>query len=366
MSGYLASFVSGRDNNFNLIRFVAATLVLFSHSFALSIGSSDAEPLRASIGMTWGDIAVDIFFITSGFLIANSFLTRSNVLVFLWSRALRIFPALIIAVLFCVFVIGIAFTSLEPKEYLAHDQTQRYLIKNIMLVGGIEYSLPGVFSENPFSHAVNGSLWTMPYEVKMYMLLIVMFGSFALASRATKLLNYKHLIAFLGISAITLHIINHFEDLFTGQFLRLFSMFFIGAAFYGWREKIFLSSRITALLLVLLVAASLVNKTIFFVIYCFALPLIIFGLAYLVSGQIRRFNKLGDYSYGIYIYAFPVQQSLAALIPNISVFSMIVLSFLVTCTLAALSWHLIEKRCLKLKSANIIPKILLKPTLEKS
>ena len=174
MSGYLASFVSGRDNNFNLIRFVAATLVLFSHSFALSIGSSDAEPLRASIGMTWGDIAVDIFFITSGFLIANSFLTRSNVLVFLWSRALRIFPALIIAVLFCVFVIGIAFTSLEPKEYLAHDQTQRYLIKNIMLVGGIEYSLPGVFSENPFSHAVNGSLWTMPYEVKMYMLLIVM------------------------------------------------------------------------------------------------------------------------------------------------------------------------------------------------
>ena len=81
-----------------------------------------------------------------------------------------------------------------------------------MLVGGIEYSLPGVFSENPFSHAVNGSLWTMPYEVKMYMLLIVMFGSFALASRATKLLNYKHLIAFLGISAITLHIINHFED----------------------------------------------------------------------------------------------------------------------------------------------------------
>lgn len=356
MSGYLAGFIPGRDNNFNLIRFVAATLVLFSHSFALSTGSSGSEPLRASIGMTWGDIAVDVFFITSGFLIANSFFTRSSIAVFLWSRVLRIYPALIVAVLFCVFAIGLSFTSLEPKEYLSHEQTHRYLIKNIILVGGIEYSLPGVFSENPFAHAVNGSLWTMPYEVKMYILLTVIFSSLTLASRSIKFLNYKPLITVLGISAITLHIVNYLEGLFEGQFLRLFSMFFIGAAIYVLRDKIFLSSRITALLLTLLVAASFISKVLFFVIYCFALPLIIFGLAYLLSGQVRSFNKLGDYSYGLYIYAFPVQQSLAALIPSISVFSMIALSFLVTCTFAALSWHLIEKRCLKLKDANIILK----------
>uniref|UniRef100_A0AB74UQ81 Exopolysaccharide production protein ExoZ n=1 Tax=Halomonas phage vB_HboP_4908 TaxID=3350578 RepID=A0AB74UQ81_9VIRU len=365
MSGYLANYVPGRDNNFNLIRFVAATLVLFSHSFALSIGSSDAEPLRATIGMTWGDIAVDIFFITSGFLIAGSFFARSNILAFLWARALRIYPALIIAVLFCVFVIGLAFTSLEPREYLTHEQTHRYLINNITLLWGIEYSLPGVFANNPFAYAVNGSLWTMPYEVKMYILLTIIFAMIALASRATKIFSYQFITAVIGTGAVCFHIANHFEDLVTGQFLRLFAMFFVGAAFYAWRERILLSSRITALLVALLIASAFINESLFFVIYCLSLPLIIFGLAYLPSGHVRSFNKLGDYSYGLYIFAFPVQQSLAAIVPNISVFSMIALSFLVTSTLAVLSWHVVEKKCLKMKNVNIIPERFFKSLFSK-
>lgn len=96
-----------------------------------------------------------------------------------------------------------------------------------------------------------------------------------------------------------------------------------------------------------------VNKDEFLLVYLCVLPYIIFYLAYIPEGIIRSFNRLGDYSYGMYIYAFPVQQSISALFPKVSVYSMIALSLLVTLTLAVLSWHLIEVRALKLKKLNI-------------
>lgn len=104
MGNLISKYTKSRNNNYNLIRFLAATLVLFTHSFALTFGSGTAEPLRNTLGITWGTIAVDVFFVTSGFLIASSFFQRNNVTAFVWARILRIYPALIVALLFCVFV----------------------------------------------------------------------------------------------------------------------------------------------------------------------------------------------------------------------------------------------------------------------
>lgn len=111
----ISNYTNTRDNNYNLIRFLAAVLVLFTHSFALTYGSGNAEPLRYSLGITWGTIAVDVFFVTSGFLIAGSFFKRGNLIAFGWARILRIYPALFVALLFCVFVVGLAFTSKNPR-----------------------------------------------------------------------------------------------------------------------------------------------------------------------------------------------------------------------------------------------------------
>ena len=95
----LSDFTSGRDNNFNLIRIIAALAVLVTHSFALATGTSAAEPFQKTLGMTIGSIAVDIFFITSGFLVTGSLLTRKSFIDFIefvWARVLRIFPALLV------------------------------------------------------------------------------------------------------------------------------------------------------------------------------------------------------------------------------------------------------------------------------
>jgi len=81
---------------------------------------------------------------------------------------MRIYPALIVAILFCVFVVDLGSTTVTTREYLTSAQTFKFLLKNSTLFFGLEYDLPGVFASNLWKRAVNGSLWTLPYEVKMY------------------------------------------------------------------------------------------------------------------------------------------------------------------------------------------------------
>jgi peptidoglycan/LPS O-acetylase OafA/YrhL len=348
MASILSECTNNRDNNFNLLRFIAAFLVLFSHSYALSIGDSQAEPLRSSIGMSLGNIAVDIFFITSGFLIASSFFMRNNIVAFIWARILRIYPALIVCVVFCVFVVGLIFTKRPPLEYLTHPHIYKFLISNITVLYKLEATLPSVFHDVPYKYFVNGSLWTLPFEIKMYALLAIIGSSFIwLQKRTTKSL-VKILMFSIALISMTLNILNKLYTFMPITFLELFSMFFVGAAFYVCRNKVILSSKLFITLLMALLLSAF-NKELFLVFFSLFLPYLVFYIAYIPSGKIRGFNKYGDYSYGIYIYAFPVQQSIAAIIPNVSVSNMVLLSFMGTFILAFLSWHFIEKKVLKYK-----------------
>lgn len=358
MGRALEQYVGGRDNNFNLIRFIAACLVLISHSFPLSIGSGAAEPLSSMIGMTLGAIAVDIFFVTSGFLITSSVLSRKNIVAFVWARVLRIYPALVVAVLFCVFGVGLFFSTLSSAEYLLNLQTLKYLVKNTILIFGVNHTLPGVFIDVPYKEAVNGSLWTLPYEVWMYALLVVILGFANFFARKIRMFYAKDIVFLVAIISVIGNLLNNFYFFMPVVFTHLFSMFFVGSAFFFWRDKVFLSAKAMFFSLFFLVISSLSEDT-FFVSYCVLLPYLIFCFAYIPSGFIRKFNEFGDYSYGIYIYAFPVQQSIAAIALSVSVWEMIVLSFLFTFILAGISWHLIEDRFLRMKGSYVyIEKII--------
>ncbi len=342
MGTLLSSYATSRDNNFNLLRFIAALLVLYTHSFALAIGAKDAQPLRAMLGMTWGTIAVDIFFITSGFLITSSYISRNNIIAFVWARILRIYPALIVAVIFCVFILGVWFTKLTIWEFLSNTLTHKFILKNTVLFTGIEYKLPGVFNDNPWRSAVNGSLWTLPHEVRMYAILPVILMFIAVLGKKIRSVTAKNGLFIVVLFAANVHVVNHFQPILPKIFVRLFFMFFVGAAFYVWRDRIRLVTSwfFAALLLLLL---STMDKDVYFIFYTLLLPYLVFYVAYVPSGGVRKFNRIGDYSYGLYIYAFPVQQSLAAMIPGIPVSTMIIYSFSLTLLLSILSWHIIEK-----------------------
>ncbi len=358
MNHYLSSYTSNgnRDNNFNLIRFVAASMVLFSHSFALSIGSGLAEPLRKTLDMTFGTIAVDIFFITSGFLITGSMLTKKNLVAFVWARVLRIYPALIIAMLFCVFVVGFYFTELSSYSYLSNPNILKFLLKNISLFGGVNHYLPGVFEDVPYKGTVNGSLWTLPWEIRMYTILVLL-GSISFPMKRFGKILFGYTVVGIAFVSTMMYIFNNIavfvDNDGINNTLELLSMFFMGAAFYILKGKIALSNKIIVLMCLIL-SFSLVERRIFFIFYNLFIAYIVFYLAYIPSGKIRNFNKFGDYSYGLYIYAFPVQQSIAALVQNISVEIMLITSFSITLIIAVLSWHLIEKKFLQMRDHYIV------------
>jgi peptidoglycan/LPS O-acetylase OafA/YrhL len=250
-----------------------------------------------------------------------------------------------------VFCLGALFTSLPIPTYLSLSETYIYLAKCATLFMGVAYNLPGVFESNPYRGAVNGSLWTMPYEVRMYAILAIVWFTLRIMPKL-RLFEFKVIVVIFSLVAGVYVFVGHFYFHSESQFAKLFFMFFLGATFYILKKHIELSRWLFWLLVIGLTIATN-NKHAFFVVYVIAIAYILFYLAYVPSGLIRKYNKLGDYSYGIYIYAFPVQQSVAALIPGVSVTQMIMISAAFTILLATLSWHILERRSLKLKAHYI-------------
>lgn len=344
----LLDLASGRDNNFNLIRLIAAFAVLVTHSFAIVTGDPAQEPLRGWLGMTIGDFAVDTFFITSGFLVTASLANRRSAIEFACARFLRVYPALLVMLGLTVLVVGLALTSLPAMTYLSSYATVRYLVKCATLLFGIDYLLPGVFEGNPIK-AVNGSLWSMPWEIRMYVLLLALWLCTKLVGKRRSDV-WSWMVVATCIIALAAHMAINFgqTNTTTNHGLRLFFMFFTGGAFYVLRHRISLSTSAVLAAAVALGVATFHKET-FFVVYNLTIAYVILWLAYVPGGFIRRFNSLGDYSYGTYIYAFPVQQITVALLPGISVAAMIFVSGAVTIVLAMASWYTIEKRALSVK-----------------
>jgi peptidoglycan/LPS O-acetylase OafA/YrhL len=247
-----------------------------------------------------------------------------------------------------VFILGLLFTSTSVGNYLTHFQTYFYLARCATLLAGITHNLPGVFEENPYPKTVNGSLWTMPYEIWMYGILIVIWLGSRWKTKIHMYIFQSTLVVFAIFSALYV-LAAHIYSLPIGNFPKLFSMFFSGAAFYVLRTHITLNTWLAGVLLISLIFAA-ENKQTFYVIYIMSIAYLLFYFAYVPSGYIRLYNKLGDYSYGIYIYAFPVQQSIAALIPSVTALQMVVYSTAITSVLAIGSWHLLEKRALRHKT----------------
>ena len=170
----VAERAEGRDNNFNLLRMIAASAVLVSHAYPLSLGRDAIEPLLTSTGYKLGTTAVTIFFAVSGFFITKSFDRRNSIPDFLLARVARIYPALIVVLMLSAFILGPIFTVLPVGQYFSNLHTWTYVPRDLMLRHQ-QWALPGVFLSAPGGPAVNGSLWTLFAEVSCYGL-VMLFG----------------------------------------------------------------------------------------------------------------------------------------------------------------------------------------------
>ncbi len=346
-------YEKGRDNNFNLIRMIAALAVLISHSFALASGDPNTEPLRAWLGVTPGSLAVDIFFVTSGFLVTGSLLKSGDIPDFIVARVLRIYPALLVMTLMTACVLGPALTTSSLNAYFHSPLITQYLLKNSTLVADVTFKLPGVFLNNPYPSAVNGSLWTLPFEVWMYLTLALFaLGSISLGRR--KMDALKFLITLVCVAS-GLDYFRHLAGLArhpTSDLSHLTFMFFSGAVYFINRRRVNLSPRIFLLLLVAL-CLSTINRIAFNAVLPLAIGYLIFFVAYVPNGVARGYRRAGDYSYGVYIYAYPIQQLIVASFPGVSAIGVLAGSAGLTLPCAIASWHFIEKRALTLKKRLI-------------
>jgi len=340
----LATVAHGRDNNFHLVRLLAASAVLLSHSFPLATGSVATEPLRARLGCTPGSIAVALFFTISGLLVTMSLVRRNSVADFVRARFFRIWPALTAAIVLAIFVIGPIFTALPLPAYFSAHDTWRYLAKNLVLLHGIAYTLPGVFDGNPPPHAVNGSLWTLPSEVWCYLYLL---AAWIAVRKLTSEKVFRIFVTALWLALLCWHCWAMGHSTLEQSPPRLNLMFTSGVAIYLYRNSAVLSWRWLGAVIVAL-AVSTINQQAFGVVYVLALPYIMLCLSYLPRGRILSFNKLGDYSYGVYVYAFPIQQTLMCLVPTLGPAALFAAAMPTTLALAVLSWHFIEKPALRL------------------
>jgi len=342
----LGELAVGKDNNFNLLRLLAAFAVLFSHSFAML---GQPEPFAASVGKNLGAMAVDVFFVTSGFLVCASLMRSRNALDYLRARAFRIFPALWMMLVFSVFILGASFSRLDFFSYLHESQTWRYFLKNAVLMGGVEFYLPGMFEQNHLAGIVNGSLWSMIYELSMYVLLLLTFITYFYVVKFRSHLQAFAIALFVLLGAWFLS--DRFYLLERGQFLRFTWFFFVGAAFYLARRRVPMSGEIIACIIAIAFIALRFSGHAFLLVYYLSLAYVLFYLAYVPAGKIREFNRLGDYSYGVYLYAFPIQQALLASSSEWSVATLAISAAAITLLCAICSWHGIERPALAITSA---------------
>lgn len=350
----IAHFAHGRDNNFNLLRLVAACMVIYAHAHTIAQGFIDRVPdwsgdvLYDLTGMDSGRIAVQVFFIMSGFLVAQSLSRSGSLKEFFVARALRLMPALVMSVLVCVFVLGAFFTTNPLSQYLFSGEVKHFLFYNVALMNNPPGQfLPGVFEHVPYDRVVNGSLWTLPWEALMYLTLAGLFAIGLLQRRLSVAIGFAVVfVTFCFSREGVLPEIKYFP-----LAVAFASFFFLGVLAWLYRDRIPMSGTSVAIAVLLLVAILFLFKSSVLVrsAYPIALAYSALGLALVPVGRIRAFNRLGDYSYGVYVYGFPLQQSLMALHPEYTALQVGFYGLGLVLLLAVPSWHLLEKPMLALK-----------------
>lgn len=336
------------QNNLDFLRLFFALSVLVTHSYALTgIAENDLLSQFSHDQARFSHTGVQGFLIISGFLISKSLVRSTSFSNYYFKRALRVFPGLFITV--CLTVILCSFLSTKPfLTYFTHYSTRDYIIYNSLLK--IQYGLDGIFVNNPYPKAVNGSLWTIPYEVFFYILLSLCY----FIRQRANILRALFISSFFG--AVYLFIVaapelSKYSLPFwglQGHHIAELGAFFLAGAIWSvfplpstvYRKTIILIS-LPILILTLYLGG-------YVLVQFFVLPLLIIAFGTLNNPKLSFARKFGDFSYGIYLWGFVVQQTLMHFF-HLNQMQLMFISIPITYVLGALSWHLIEKHALRLK-----------------
>jgi peptidoglycan/LPS O-acetylase OafA/YrhL len=345
-----------RHNNFDALRLVAAASVIFSHAFLLSQGREDNEPLKWVTGQTiLGVVGVFVFFVISGFLVTQSYETTGSPGRFAAKRALRIYPGYLVCILLCTVALGPLVTNLPLRTYVASGDTWDFLLWNLAM--NIEHnSLPGVrFTGFDVGRIVDGPLWSLPCEMVMYAMVLVL--------GALRVLRLGVLVPLLGLGLARIVFDEAGRELvsdgawlvrFAWDTSWLLAFFVAGMVLYKLRHTRLFDGRVALAALAGLIASVPLNQ--FILLFPLFGAYLILYLALDPRLPVLRAARVGDLSYGLYIYGWPVEQTLLyASGGRLAWWQLFPLALAITAAIAFVSWHLVEKPALRLKPTAAIP-----------
>jgi len=345
-----ATVNTGRNNNFNLLRLLLAGLVVVSHSFELVDGNRLREPLTRIFGsVSAGELAVDGFFLLSGFLIVQSWRNGPRLLDFMFARILRIYPGFIVTALICALVV--APLGADARAYFGSFEPGRFLASVVMLRGpGIPATFEG--THYPF---INNSLWTIKYEFMCYLCVAAVGLAGGLRTGRTWLwMTGLVLLVFTvrqGAQAFAPQAYVALPEVLE-QLLRLLMFFLVGGCAQllpGCLKvtlgKLTLAGAILAAGLLLQVWAELALAT--------AGGYLLFALAFARHPLLKRLRPKSDISYGLYLYGWPVQKLILLYFPTLQPWPLVLFTLALACALGWLSWTVVEKPAMRLKNRAV-------------
>lgn len=331
-----------RTNNFDFLRLLGALAVVLGHAYHL-VGAGQYTP--GMLGQPVQALGVIIFFSISGYLITASWSRSRDVVSYTAARVLRIFPALVVVVVLSAYVLGPLVTTLPTGTYLSDPTTVDYL-RNILMQP--VYFLPGVFADLPYANAVNGSLWTLPAELFCYVVV-------PLALLVPRLARPVVVLALILVSMWYAGTSNPESAIVYGtRVVDAASMwvFFGAGALLRLGHERFKGLFRTDVAVVLMAGYITVLgiQPLWALKWAWlVLPYVVLTIGLASTPVLRRSARFGDLSYGIYLWAFPVQQTLVHVVGVLNMAVNLVLVAGISALLALASWHLVEKPSLRLK-----------------
>lgn len=335
----VSQILERKANNLDIFRVVAACMVIYGHSFCLAPEAGQRDVIARLLGFDYsGSLAVKIFFFLSGLVVTNSLLEKNNPLSFAVARFFRIWPALIVTVVISACVIGPIFSTLSIREYFKYWDVLNYITDNTRM--HVAYYLPGVFNENPYKDTVNGAVWTLPYEVGAYLIVLglSMVGTFKNRYVALIVATLVILDPLFGNKLVLTWLPKNNETTL------LAPCFAFGAILATYKDKIEISPNVIYGSWVLFFMFSSCSFNFYFFYFALFLTLLLLSTNKLVL----KFRPKFDISYGVYLWGFPVQQIMTATFPSYGIHFNQISSLIICICLGLLSWHLVEKRFINL------------------
>ncbi len=354
----LKQALSGRDNALNLIRLVLASLVIVGHTFPLGGFGDDPGFAWTKNQSSFGAFAVAGFFVISGYLVVRSGM-RSDVVQFLWFRFLRIFPGFWTVLLLTAGVLGPILWLREHSSIAGYVTTSpggplRYFSSNATLkihqYGIHDLLLSAPYGQRVGASVLNGSLWTLVHEWRCYLVIAALcaFGVLARARVVCVVIAAALHVALL-LPSLNPALGHRVQSVLTGHDAVLLTFIFMVGALLGlYADSIPISDAAAAVCLVVVVSTLAAGG--FVVLGYPSLGYLLLWAGARAPGWLKRIGSRNDYSYGVYVYAFPVQMVLASVgLPRHGAAAFMVASFLLTYPLAVASWWLVEKPSLAYK-----------------